>query len=230
VQPAGEYTSVADFHSLFGDDMLDSLSGDHMSIEELLSAGTSRGSKNSSSVDGVSSFVNYTNELVTNHQAIALEFPLPSIFELAAFSRVQPPIYSPPIPTSQALNTQHVNLGVSLFFDHVAHVFPFLHRPTFDSSTTPEPLLMGILSLGLLYMEDDEQGSRLAKSCFHRGRELLETDHLQYKIASGLELHAIQACLLLEMHAIMSTCGFETAYGLRIHTRSIEVCYHTSLF
>jgi len=82
---------------------------------------------------------------------------------------------------------------------------------------------MGLLSLGLLYMEDEEHGSRLAKACFHRGRELLETDHLQNKIASGLELHAIQACLLLEMHAVMSTCGFETAYGLRIHTRAIEV-------
>ena len=88
---------------------------------------------------------------------------------------------------------------------------------------------MGVLSLGLLYMEDEEHGSRLAKACFHRGRELLETDHLQNKIASGLELHAIQACLLLEMHAVMSTCGFETAYGLRIHTRAIEVrqsCEH----
>lgn len=82
---------------------------------------------------------------------------------------------------------------------------------------------MGVLSLGLLYMEDEEHGSRLAKACFHRGRELLETDHLQNKIASGLELHAIQACLLLEMHAVMSTCGSETAYGLRIHTRAIEV-------
>jgi hypothetical protein len=83
---------------------------------------------------------------------------------------------------------------------------------------------MGILSLGLLYMDDEDQGSRLAKACFHRGRELLETDHLQNRIASGLELHAIQACLLLEMHAVMSTCGVETAYGLRIHTRAIEVC------
>ena len=150
-------------------------------------------------------------------------FPLPStVFDPSSFGRLQPPIYSPPVPVSLVTN-HHTEQGVHLFFANAAHVFPFLHQPTFDSSSVPEPLLMGVLSLGLLYMEDEEHGSRLAKACFHRGRELLETDHLQNKIASGLELHAIQACLLLEMHAVMSTCGFETAYGLRIHTRAIEV-------
>jgi len=158
---------------------------------------------------------------MTDH---APEFPLPpTVFDPSSFARLQPPIYSPPIPTSQALTRHHTDIGVQLFFANVAHVFPFLHRPTFDPSSAPEPLLMGLLSLGLLYMDDEAQGSRLAKSCFHRGRELLETDHLQHRIASGLELHAIQACLLLEMHAVMSTCGYETAYGLRIHTRAIEV-------
>ena len=150
-------------------------------------------------------------------------FPLPStVFDPSSFGRLQPPIYSPPVPVSLVTN-HHTEQGVHLFFANAAHVFPFLHQPTFDASSVPEPLLMGVLSLGLLYMEDEEHGSRLAKACFHRGRELLETDHLQNKIASGLELHAIQACLLLEMHAVMSTCGFETAYGLRIHTRAIEV-------
>jgi hypothetical protein len=149
---------------------------------------------------------------------------LPStVFDPSSFTRLELPIYSPPVPVSLVTN-HHTEQGVHLFFVHAAHVFPFLHQPTFESSSVPEPLLMGILSLGLLYMDDEDQGSRLAKACFHRGRELLETDHLQNRIASGLELHAIQACLLLEMHAVMSTCGVETAYGLRIHTRAIEVC------
>jgi len=162
--------------------------------------------------------------MVGSGNSVNQVFPLPpTVFDPSTFARLQPPIYSPPVPVSLVTN-HHIEQGVHLFFVNAAHVFPFLHQPTFDSSAIPEPLLMGILSLGLLYMEDEGTGSRLAKACFHRGREMLETDHLQNKIASGLELHAIQACLLLEMHAVMSTCGAETAYGLRIHTRAIEVC------
>jgi hypothetical protein len=82
---------------------------------------------------------------------------------------------------------------------------------------------MGILSLGLQYMDDQARGSLLSKSCFHHGRELLETDHLKAHVASELRSHTIQACLMLEMHAIMSTSGSETTYGLRLHIRCVEV-------
>lgn len=122
-----------------------------------------------------------------------------------------------------SLTPYTVTLGIELYFTKVAHCFPFIHFPTFDRSSTPETLLMGMLSLGLQYMEDQLSGAELSRSCFHRGRRLLETDHLKDRIAGGLELHAIQACLLLGMHAIMSTCGSETAYGLRMHSRAVEV-------
>ena len=213
--------------SLFGNDVLGGLGGGHLSIEEILSGNPTHASyrldKTVPNNDGTAgpSFRTVANAsgLTQAEQAF---FPSPFMFDDPVASRSS---FAPSLPPVNSLrpSEREVGLGIELFFAKVSHCFPFLHYPTFDRSTTPEALLMGILSLGLQYMDDQEYGAKLGAACFHRGREILETDHLKERIAGGLELHTIQACLMLEMHAIMSACGSETAWGLRMHGRCVEV-------
>lgn len=117
----------------------------------------------------------------------------------------------------------NVALGVALFFDHVGHIFSFIHRPTFDTNTAPEHLLLGMLCISLLYLDDDNHGSRASTSCFLRGRKLLDELEQRSGPDRGLDVTIIQAMVLLGMHAVMVQRGAATSSGLRMHARCVEV-------
>jgi hypothetical protein len=77
--------------------------------------------------------------------------------------------------------------GPELFFDHVFHFLPFLHRPTFDANHISRPLLLSMLCLGYQHEEDLESGDdpgsgvNLSTRCFLRARTLIaaEEEHLE---------------------------------------------------
>ncbi|WWD08403.1 hypothetical protein V865_006515 [Kwoniella europaea PYCC6329] len=121
------------------------------------------------------------------------------------------------------LSQNTVESGVNLFFQHVSGYFPFLHRPTFNISQTSEYLLMAMLSVGMQFSDDEAEGSKIAKYCFTRGRKILDAMEQEEHDQGAFKLDVIQAYLLLEIHASMYSAGSDSAYGLRMHNRLIEL-------
>lgn len=114
-----------------------------------------------------------------------------------------------------------VNLGTDLFFTHLAHYFPFIHQPTFSASSASEILLMAMLSVSLQFAEPSDANRSSASSCYVRAKHLLEaSEDLEDR---AVNLQVIQACLLLQMYALMLVGGSETKYGLRLHAKCMEV-------
>ncbi|KAF3397293.1 hypothetical protein DPV78_007835 [Talaromyces pinophilus] len=119
--------------------------------------------------------------------------------------------------------------GVDLYFKHIIHFVPFLHRPTFDASQTPIHLVLSMLSLAYQHGEDldsDGQagsGVTLSTRCFHRARGLLasmeqENDD-QLDVTNDISM--IQAYLLLQICATMYLCGKSSEYGPQMHSNMI---------
>ncbi|KAL7424527.1 hypothetical protein Q5752_000211 [Cryptotrichosporon argae] len=129
---------------------------------------------------------------------------------------------SPAASMEDRLTPEETERGVQLFFEHVAHYLPFLHEPTFDIDASPSHLILAMLSIGLQYGDVPEDDRPLATQCFRRSRALLA----QYDEASADSAHnltVVQAYLLLQTAAIMYMCGKETASGLRMHAKSVEL-------
>lgn len=110
------------------------------------------------------------------------------------------------------------------FFTYVSPYLPFLHKPTFDVSTTPRPLLLSVLSLGFQHTEDPDAelrpgtGERLSIRYFRQALELVERTN-PYELTLRLQkLAHVQACLLLEFCSLMFLCGSHSAKGLELHS------------
>ncbi|KAM0564490.1 hypothetical protein ACHAPJ_000704 [Fusarium lateritium] len=127
-----------------------------------------------------------------------------------------------------------ITRGCQLYFDHVSHFSPFLHRPTFDPSRVASHLLLSMLCLAYQYGEDPEcndqvgSGVSLSERCFHRARALVggdpeETDDSTHNVS------VVQAYLLLETYAMMYLCGNHSAYGLKTHTKMISLARSSGL-
>lgn len=119
--------------------------------------------------------------------------------------------------------------GVDLYFTHILHFVPFIHRPTFDSSQVPFHLILGMLSLAYQHGEDpdsDDQagsGPSLSTRCFHRARGFLasmeqENDN---QPDTAKDISMIQAYLLLQICATMYLCGKSSEYGPQMHSKMI---------
>jgi hypothetical protein len=122
--------------------------------------------------------------------------------------------------------------GCHLFFAHVSHFVPFLHRPTLDTNELPTHLLLGMLSLAYQCGEDPESadqgdgssGRTLSTRCFHRARILVakQEDGTEDDPAQNLAL--VQTYLLLQIHAMMYLCGRkESAFGLKTHSKMVSL-------
>lgn len=130
---------------------------------------------------------------------------------------------SPTIPlstsTTDPITPEQLALGIELFHTHVASFIPFIHRPTFDPSTLSEPVLFGLLSISLPYASNPEDGQAISSRCFKHAKRLLEShDDRQYS-----PVVRVQALCLLQMHAIMYSCGNDTTQGLRMRNKTMEV-------
>lgn len=130
--------------------------------------------------------------------------------------------------TSWFPSTIQVAHGCTLFFSHVSHFVPVLHKPTFDMTSAPRPLILAMLSLGYQYgqdpecAEDRDSGARLSSRCFHRGRVLVASDD---DAPDDMEHNVVlvQTYLLLQICAMMYLCSNDSAYGLKMHATMIAL-------
>lgn len=119
--------------------------------------------------------------------------------------------------------------GIELYFTHVLHFVPFIHRPTFDSCEAPIHLILSMLSLAYQHGEDldsDGQagsGAILSARCFNRARALLASMEQENDDQSDAtkDISMIQAYLLLQICATMYLCGKSSGYGPQMHSRMI---------
>ncbi|OIW25769.1 hypothetical protein CONLIGDRAFT_582201 [Coniochaeta ligniaria NRRL 30616] len=126
-------------------------------------------------------------------------------------------------------STIQVAHGCTLFFNHVSHFVPVLHKPTFDMTSASRPLVLAMLSLGYQYgqdpecAEDRESGARLSSRCFHRGRVLVASDDDDAPDDMEHNVVMVQTYLLLQICAMMYLCSNDSAYGLKMHATMIAL-------
>lgn len=131
-------------------------------------------------------------------------------------------------------STVQVEQGLQLYFEHISHFIPFLHRPTLDPACTPTYLILSILSLAYQYAEDpmsqDQPGSgeKLSILCFHRARVLAASEE-EVEDDQPHNLALIQTLLLLEVCAMFYICGKTSTQGLKMHSRMISIARSTGL-
>ncbi|RAK96303.1 uncharacterized protein BO80DRAFT_366681 [Aspergillus ibericus CBS 121593] len=131
--------------------------------------------------------------------------------------------------TPSALQITH---GCGLFFHHVAHFVPFLHQPTFDSTTLPSYLLLAILSLAYQYGDDPDceagadTGASLSARCFLQGCTLLPSINAVSNPTDQLAL--IQSLLLLQICTMLYRCE-NSAHGFQLHATMIGLARSSGL-
>ncbi|KAK5045431.1 hypothetical protein LTR84_009295 [Exophiala bonariae] len=121
--------------------------------------------------------------------------------------------------------------GLELFFAHVSHFIPFLHRPTFDVSRVERYLALSILSLGFQFGQDPDcgdregSGSSLSIRCFHQARHMISALEVEYEDTDNVTLVTVkvQSYLMLEICAMFYLCGRDSAHALRMHSRMISL-------
>nr|XP_031860055.1 uncharacterized protein CI109_004418 [Kwoniella shandongensis]KAA5527127.1 hypothetical protein CI109_004418 [Kwoniella shandongensis] len=119
--------------------------------------------------------------------------------------------------------------GLRSFFMYASHMFPFVHRPTFDQHSCHPSLLLGMMCIGLHVSSDGLTERQRAMHCYLAGRRLLDEmlDITQARSADTLAV--IQAHLLFEKYAIMALCGEHTPQGLRLHYQCVELARKAGL-
>lgn len=121
-----------------------------------------------------------------------------------------------------------VSQGIQLYFDHILHFVPFIHKPSFDATRASRLLILSMLSLAYQHGEDparnNEEGSgmTLSSRCFRQARILLESAEKNERDDCSKEsISTIQAHLLLQICATMYLCGRYSEYGLQMHSKMI---------
>ncbi|POR31070.1 Uncharacterized protein TPAR_08685 [Tolypocladium paradoxum] len=134
----------------------------------------------------------------------------------------------PPLRDDWSPSALQTARGCDLFFTHVSHFVPFLHRPTFDATQAARPLVLSMLCLAYQHDEDpdcgDQAGSGVSLSvrCFHRARVLIACDEERADDLTH-NVTMVQAYLLLQICAMMYLCGNDSAYGLKMHSKTISL-------
>lgn len=132
-------------------------------------------------------------------------------------------------------SASQVARGLDLYFAHVSHFVPFLHRPTFHAARASRWLVLSILCLAYQHGEDpdsdDEVGSgeSLSLRCFHQARVLLASEEDADENEPARNIEIVQAYLLLEICAVMYLCGSDSAHGLKMHHKMISVARFSGL-
>lgn len=118
--------------------------------------------------------------------------------------------------------------GYHLYFSHISHFVPFLHRPTFDATETARHLGLSMLSLAYQHGEDPDcgeeagSGASLSQRCFHRARVVAAFQEERVgDLAHTITL--VQAYWLLQVYVMMYRCGADSVYGHKMHSRMISL-------
>jgi len=131
-------------------------------------------------------------------------------------------------------STEQIQQGIDLYFAHISHFIPFLHRPTLDPACSPAYLVLAILSLAYQYAEDPRSpnqlgsGEKLSLLCFHRARVLVASEE-EVEDDRPHNIALVQTLLLLEVCAMFYTCGKTSTQGLKMHSRMISIARSTGL-
>lgn len=138
----------------------------------------------------------------------------------------QSPLSAIPPSVEEAIqNPAFIFASLESFFSHAAHIFPFIHRATFDARSCHPSLLFGMMCIGL-HMKGEDSGDvdqQRAIYCYKAGLRALDGVMEITQEKSTDTLTTIQAHLLLEMYAIMALCGSHTMQGLRLHSQCVEL-------
>jgi hypothetical protein len=131
-------------------------------------------------------------------------------------------------------STTQIQQGIDLYFAHISHFIPFLHRPTLDSVCIPAYLVLAILSLAYQYADDPissnqpGSGEKLSLLCFHRARVLVASEE-EVEDDQSHNIALVQTLLLLEVCAMFYICGKTSTQGLKMHSRMISIARSTGL-
>nr|XP_019009590.1 uncharacterized protein I206_05148 [Kwoniella pini CBS 10737]OCF48371.1 hypothetical protein I206_05148 [Kwoniella pini CBS 10737] len=167
-----------------------------------------------------------------------VELPTPVSTQSLRFDFSEPSVTgpSPPVPV-WTMHSQHIpqitltsaqiSLGLHLFLAHLAPSIPFIHIPTFDASSAPEPLQLSMLSLGFQFLEDVNQAQTLSSHCYERGKQILREDEPEYSGATPLI--TVQSLLLLHFYAVFYACGGQTKWGLQLCGKSVAIARREGL-
>lgn len=120
--------------------------------------------------------------------------------------------------------------GCHLFFTHVSHFVPFLHRPTFHCAQLPRHLVLSMLCLAYQHGEDPDcqgeagSGVNLSIRCFHQACVLIAAfDEERTDDDQTQHIVMVQSYLLLQICAMMYLCGKDSAHGLKLHSKAISL-------
>jgi uncharacterized membrane protein len=95
-----------------------------------------------------------------------------------------------------------------------------------------------MVCIGMQYADNREKGKATSTNCFRRARRLLETsiedqdqeqdqeqeqEQERRPASSHDNLTTVQAYLFLHVYAILYSCGPDTAHGLRMRAKAVEV-------
>lgn len=125
-------------------------------------------------------------------------------------------------------SASQVQRGYQLYFSHISHFVPFLHRAIFDATETAPHLGLSMLCLAYQHGEDPDcsgemgSGKALSQRCYHRARVLAASEEER---ADDLPqyLSLAQAYWMLEVCAMMYFCGEFSGQGLKLHSRMISL-------
>lgn len=127
-----------------------------------------------------------------------------------------------------------IDRGLELYFSHVSHFVPFIHKATFDTTTAPPHLVASILCLAYQHGQDPDRsdaadsGEQLATNCFCLGRAICSREEeADEDVTHNLAL--VQSLLLLEICAMMYVCGKTSKHGLKMHGRMVSIARSAGL-
>lgn len=136
---------------------------------------------------------------------------------------------SPPCTTESWFPSRtQLKQGCELYFDHVSHFLPFLHRPTFDIDQVPKHLLLSILCLGYQYGEDPDSNHQsrssdsISRRCFDQALVSISREK-DNEHNEANDLVQVQSFLLLQIYAMLYAHRNESACGLRTHSKMIAL-------
>ncbi|KAL5327498.1 hypothetical protein ACEPPN_005196 [Leptodophora sp. 'Broadleaf-Isolate-01'] len=157
-------------------------------------------------------------------QETASQHPLPNsslepeILPITEEQAVQDDIYISPLQDS--IGFMLIPQYIATYFEKFHPTFPFLHKPTFDITSTQIPLLQAVACLGAVY-DAPENDYAVSKTFFKSGYEFLSA-YVERDTSRFKELWVSQALLLFQYFAMYSCNDGLFLFAQKIHRRLVD--------
>ncbi|KAL4908784.1 fungal-specific transcription factor domain-containing protein [Aspergillus multicolor] len=110
---------------------------------------------------------------------------------------------------------------ITAYFDKFQTILPLIHRPTFDASSSNEPLLQAVACIGAVYHSAGSH-HEVSLALMHSGVQALDTYVEQHKCAGFRQVWVIQAYLLFEYFALHSCDDELFRTTVTIHRKLVD--------